>query len=417
MSNETGTAGETVESKISLLQIIGVLVGVLAVITGQWLKYYLEENKHHELVTWAEVLTHLGIGFIVAGAVSAIFDVICHKAQFIEPINILKQGITDLSNKTATLDKDISTLSNSFTSINQQVTTTSDSLGVFSRTFESLSGTISSMEAKTIEFESKVNKIGDSIIDFEIVLKSARENGIESFHRRDTSEEKAKWSNRIRNVILESNEYIFLMGRTLDSLMPAKNADAGIKPALTERVHNNVPLIVLLPDTFCDDAGSTFRREARERARDSASSLYAPTRDTVRQILQIAQGVNSTAMHLVSLRLLSYGPPFFLLMNEKTCILEVYLPYREGGEGLIIEMNRNTLNKPVNFRGQDTYTSIRQSFSKLYGEGKLTSLAIQTYKTRHQHAVDSNRYDDILEVALKLESHDQKAVEEAKLFA
>lgn len=299
-----------------------------------------------------ELLVHIGTAFIVAGLVSIVFDLWYHKSVFGDPVRSIQDRVKEVGEHLDVLDG--------------QVTDFKENLG-----------------ATRAEFR----KFNLTIETFAQVLQATQANGIVSIFRRLTDEEKYKWKVLVSGRLQDSTEFIFLMGRTFFELLPLLHKENGIRDILLER-GSNVPIVVVLPDTY--DRQAEFRRETELLlpGGDNAA-IYTRSRYSLRQFLDIANEcrVRKSENKLFAVRLLRRSLPFALMMTEKSAIVEPYLPYKGSGEGLIFEIKAGT----------NLYQSYKECFQRLFLEALPVDDVLREYVDRKPDAKD--RYQHYLEIA------------------
>jgi hypothetical protein len=200
------------------------------------------------------------------------------------------------------------------------------------------------------------------------------------------------------------------MGRSLDDLLPEnpKHIKDGILPTITAA--KGLPILVLFADVF--DQDSEYRREAGDRAKDLASSLYGRTRRSIRQLLELAEELD---YHLqLAIRVTKDGPPFALVMNEQNAIVEPYLPYLEGGSGLIYE-TRSIVSTEA---GSSTlHNAHKLSFGKMWTNSRYLDDAIREFVARKPNEPETvKRYGHYEEIARGLRAHEGTVVTRSGLY-
>jgi hypothetical protein len=347
-----------------------LLTGLALVLVGHYYKpYYGTESL--PTIVFTEILIDVGIGFFVAAVVSVMFDVWYHRTLFGEPIE-------EIDNKV-----------------------------------KGLNSTVSNMTLTINNITTAVDNMTETVVGFTPVLKSAQANGISAIYRRNTDQEIIEWKDRVRTTVKNANKYVFIMGRTLDEILPVRHKENGIYGVLSEKAQ--VPVIFLLADTF--DQKGDFRLETMDRAGVNARSLYDRTRDTVKQILDLANGIEDP---LISVGLLKKGPPFALFMTERSAIIEPYLPYLEGGRSIIYEVHSNDAAPLASsLISASLHHAHKSCFGKLYNESRLISEVIDEYVKEKEHKGESDEVENYRPyqiISNKLKSTEREVITRAELF-
>jgi hypothetical protein len=347
-------------SKHKLKQFAILSGGLTCIIIGNLFNPHQGGTEYANLtaIILSEIVIDFGIGLFVASAVSLIFDVWYHRALFGEPVE-------DIDNKVKALS-------------------------------------------------SSVSDMASTVIDFNQVLKSTQANGIHAIYRRKTDQEILEWKDRIKYTISNSNQYVFIMGRTLDTVLPSKYKDNGIYSILAEKI-KEVPIIFLFADPF--DSESDFRLEAKERAGDHDNSLYVRTRDSIKQILDLSERQRDSSQ--ISVRLLKKGPPFALFMTEKTALIEPYLPYLEGGESIVYEVHaNNAITSPSTVVSKNLHSAHKVCFGKLYSHSRHISEALDEYverKSKDRSDIGGS-FSLYQEIAKRLKMEENDTIKKAELY-
>jgi hypothetical protein len=378
--------------------------GMLLIGLGNWLKPHPPGPIDYNFLIFTEVLIDLGIGLFVAAIVSIIFDVWYHKMTFGEPLSDLDVKVQSLSFVVKDLTTSATTITSSVTGLNLTV----DDMTT------RMSDKVAFLGQSVTDLTTRVTQMGEMVVNFNKVLKSTQENGIHAIYRRRTEPEIMEWKDRIRSTLTNANKYILITGRTLDDILPVRNKANGIYSILEEKA-KSVPIIFLFADTF--NADSDFRIEAKDRAGEHAPSLYVRTRDSITQILDLSNSISERTF--ISIRLLKKGPPFALFMTEKSAIIEPYLPYLEGGESIVYEIqssNNNAVSSAV--VSKNLHSAHKQCFGKLYGNSIHISDVLDEYvKQREQDRPEIvERFTVYQQIAKKLKGEEDNTIKRAELF-
>ena len=124
------------------------------------------------------------------------------------------------------------------------------------------------------------------------------------------------------------------------------------------------------------------------------------------QFLQILEGADRLgAYDRVTLRLSFRTPPFALFMTEKRAVIEPYLPYQDGGDGLVFELARGadrTLggSSSANVAGS-VYDAYFRTYRKLFEQSENVHAVMSTYVETRKEGTTS-AYVDFLPMAEKM---------------
>lgn len=298
------------------------------------------------------VCTHIGTAIIVAGLVSAIFDIWYHKKIFGDPVESIRNHVQTVQAQVLDLDR--------------QVTQFSMNLGNTRDQFQQLHQTVET---------------------FAQVLKATQQNGILSILRRNTDEERARWKSEVQRRVAASETEILLMGRSFSDLLPTTRQENGLRKTLIEyaRTHR---IVVLLPDTFSKRA--QYRVEL-ETVTSSAhlTELYTRPRETLRIVLDMIKELGGEQADLpnFAVKLTTSSIPFALVMTERVGIIEPYIPYQESGESIVFEVRAQA----------SIYHSHHESFRQLFVSGTHVADALRAYIERKPDALV--RYEQLLQLA------------------
>lgn len=297
-------------------------------------------------------VAHIGTAIIVAGLVSAIFDIWYHKKIFGDPVESIRIHIQTVQEQVLELDA--------------QVLTFGNNLGRTQEQFQQLNQTVET---------------------FAQVLKATQQNGILSILRRHSDEDRSRWRKEVQKRVSASETEILLMGRSFSDLLPTSRQDNGIRKTLVEyaRTHQ---IVVLLPDTFSKQ--SQYRIELETVASGAhLTELYTRPRETLRVVLDMVKELTLSNGHSpnFAIKLATRSIPFALVMTEKVGIIEPYIPYQESGESIVFEVKAQA----------NIYRSHRESFRQLFMSGTHVADALSDYIARKPDA--SIRYEQLLPIA------------------
>lgn len=238
------------------------------------------------------------------------------------------------------------------------------------------------------EIEDKIKELSVTVGNFNQVLKSAQKNGIAAIYRRRSSTEKEHWKDRVGNVVKNANKFLFVFARSLDDILPFKHRHDGLSIEIMKCLERGVKITFILANTFDKDAD--FRIECERRDGDNAISLYSASRDTIKQLLEIADKLK--AYNQLSVKLLKRTPPFAMFMSENIAIIEPYLPYIEGGQGLIFEIDSK----------RDIYEAHYCSYQELFKDAEPVFKVMQRWVDRQTDESEKTRYHKYLPFAEKM---------------
>lgn len=314
-------------------------------------------------------LLHIGTAIIVAGLVSAFFDIWYHKAMFADPVDNIQEKVSTLQSGVRELDK--------------QVVEFGKSLGATRDSFSDL----------------QVN-----VQTFAQVFRATNDNGITSIMMRHHGNDRAHWKEEVRKRVSAADDFVVLMARTFSELLPLTHGHNGLKEAIIEK-GRKAQIVVLLPDTYSKDGQFRIETEAIASG-PAASAHYARTRDTVREILDIARIIRSSGAeeNSLSIRLCKRSPPFAMIMTEKCAIIEPYLPYKSSGNSLVFEVKASS----------NIYRSHKESFQRMYSESQNVIDVLNAYLERKPDKMSD--YSELLAIATYVKvASDQVFNETSKL--
>lgn len=201
---------------------------------------------------------------------------------------------------------------------------------------------------------------------------------VSAIYRRSTVEERVQWKARIRKVISDADKHLLIAARTLDEILPPKKRSDGLAATVINLLEKRGKVFVMLANTFDDDAG--FKIECKERDPGNPRPLYRATRDTVIQLLDMAREFK--AYDRLTVRLSKMSPAYAMFMTEHAAVIEPYLPYREGGEGMVFEINRDR-SHPLGDKSlpgaRNPYDAHYLSFRKLFEKAEPVYQVLSRY--------------------------------------
>ena len=328
-----------------------VLTAVLTLIIGSAVVILADAVLKENHLLYSTV-AHIGTAIIVAGLVSAIFDIWYHKKIFGDPVESIRGHIQTVQKQVLELDS--------------QVLNFGVNLGKTQDQFQQLNQTVET---------------------FAQVLKATQQNGILSILRRHSDEDRSRWRKEVQKRVAASETEIFLMGRSFSDLLPTSRQDNGLRKTLVDYAKTH-RIVVLLPDTFSKT--SQYRTELETVASGAhLTELYTRPRETLRVVLDMVREL--TLMHgqppRLAVKLATRSIPFALVMTEKVGIIEPYIPYQESGESIVFEVKAQV----------NIYRSHRESFRQLFMSGTHVADALHGYIERKHDA--SIRYEQLLPIA------------------
>jgi hypothetical protein len=275
---------------------------------------------------------------------------------------------------------------------------------------------LNQLHARVETLAGSVERLGATVVDFNQVLKAAQANGIHAIYRRNTSDEVAAWKQRVRSTIVEARNYILIMGRSLDDLLPYGHVERGVYREIADQATRGVPVVFLFADTFSLE--SDFRRETLVRTQTEANAytLYLRNRESIKQLLDLAREFDGKAS--ISIRLLIHGPPFALFMNETTAIIEPYLPYLVGGEGIVYEVRPTSAAPGASaYMSTSLHHSHRLCFTKLHTEARNVADGLaELVARREKQGKSTSLHRDYHKIAETLELEEPSVLSLAQLF-
>lgn len=285
------------------------------------------------------VLIHIGTAFIVAGVVSAIFDIWYHKHVFGDPVQ--------------SINKAVQTAFEHLRQFNEQVT---------------------DIKANINTTQSELKSLHQSVHTFAQILKATNESGVVAISRRVTDDEKRDWHSQVRMSIDSAERFVFLFGRTFFELLPYGRPERGIRDLLTDKARSML-IVVLLPDTY--NVQGEYRREICSSVQGDVAELYRRPRVALQEFLKIAEEAANSKVN-IAIKLLTRTSPFALIMTEREAIIEPYLPYCPSGNSLIMQVRSDA----------KLYSAYKDSFIHLYREGRHVDEVLSEYCSRKSSAAD-----------------------------
>src|SRR5262249_18311533 len=141
-----------------------LLAGFTLLLIGNIFRPHPPDTPSVALLVFVELAIDLGIGLFVAAAVSMMFDLWYQKQMVSDPLGEIVEKIQDTS--------------------------------------------------------KVIGDLGQEVVEFNPLLRSARVNAIHALYRRSSPTEVIDWRNRVKERMISAEQYILVMGRSLDDLLP-----------------------------------------------------------------------------------------------------------------------------------------------------------------------------------------------------
>ena len=187
----------------------------------------------------SKIFIELGLGFLVASIVSKLFDEVYHRVAFLEPINEIDNKIKEVSLSVSELNK-----------------------------------------LSSDKIEESTKNLVQTVSNFNQVVKFTQEQRIIEIRKRKTGNTNIDWMNSIKSCIQESQKFLFVIARSLDTLIPTKSNEDGLLEEIQEIILNkNIITIFILANTFDNKSG--FFDECLVRDPVKPSAIYDYSRHTV----------------------------------------------------------------------------------------------------------------------------------------
>ncbi|MBV9210448.1 MAG: hypothetical protein JOZ52_07455 [Acidobacteria bacterium] len=298
------------------------LAGILLISFGHWLQEHLSELL-------SKVTVDLGIGFVVAALVSAIFDSAFHRAVFGRPVQKIEEQVKNLFG----------------------------------------------------QVQQNANALVETVSELNSILKSSYELKVNSIYKRQTDEEMSAWRAKVEKAVSEAEEFIYMGGKTLEELFPTRKdeKDQNISNTIKSKMQQERIKEVKIVLANAYDQDSPFRQECIVR-RTTPSALWQPTRYTVEQIITLKAQINDTntgnEKEKIHLRISTAPLPFVIVITEKVLIVQHYLPYVNGRHGVVMDITR---------AGDDTrnlYNIYKTSYQKFFDKAEDCRPIFIRYVTR-----------------------------------
>jgi hypothetical protein len=268
---------------------------------------------------------------------------------------------------------------------------------------------LGNIDTKIRDASTALSELSTTVSSLSPILKAARANGINAIYRRSSQQEIMAWQERIKTCVTRAEQYVLFAGRSLDDLFPETHTENGILETVAN-ASQKVPMLFIFADVF--DRQSSYRQEAAIRAKDNAISLYGRTRSSIKQLLDIFQ---ESDKRKIAIRLATIGPPYALVMTEKTAIVESYLPYLQGGTGLVYEADATIEGSAI---AASVHRDHQASFRELWMNSRALADGIKDFLQRKADSNDpkAERLSKYRDIATRLGHLEDSTVTLAGLF-
>ncbi|HEX8267111.1 MAG TPA: hypothetical protein VF596_17040 [Pyrinomonadaceae bacterium] len=280
----------------------------------------------------------LGIGFVVAAIVSGLFDITFHQSSFGKPVQEIERRVKIL-------------------------------FGQVEVNAEKLSSSVEGKLKDTIETVGELNSI----------LKSASQLNINAIQKRQNRSEMNDWRDRVEKIVDEAQEFVYIAGKTLEELFSTKTDEPNLNTLIENKLQNgNTIFKFVFANPY--DTDSCFRQECEERRlkRGNPSEIWHQTKRTVEQILKIKyEGQSPINQQKVQIKINKELFPFVIVITEKCLLVQHYLPYVSGRDGLVIEITKTDDEDQTHL-----YNIYKKSYEIFFNKSESVKPVFERYVAR-----------------------------------